>query len=66
MNKKHILATIGVLTVLFTGCQHDLEHNMVPDKLGFSYSTNLQQPSVLNNSMDVSVIKAEKAPAVPQ
>jgi len=60
MNKTHILATIGMLTVLLTGCQHNLEHNMVPDKLGFSYTGNLQQPSVLNNSMDVSVIKSGK------
>ncbi len=60
MNKKHILASLGALAVLLSGCQHNLEHNMVPDKLGFSYSENLQQPSVLNNSMDVSVIKSGK------
>ncbi len=60
MNKKHILAAIGALAILLTGCEHDLEHNMVPDKLGFSYSSNLQKPSVLSASMNVSVIKSGK------
>lgn len=60
MNRKHILAVLGALTVLLTGCEHNLDHNMVADKLGFSYSSNLQQPSVLNGAMDVSVIKSGK------
>jgi len=33
---------------------------MVPDKLGFSYTSQLQQPSVFNDGMEVAVIKSGK------
>lgn len=60
MNSKYILASIAFAALALSGCQHDLEHNMVPDKLGFSYSSNLQQPSVFKNSMDIAIIKSGK------
>lgn len=60
MNKRNIIISFALAAIAFTGCKHDLEHNMVPDKLGFSYSSSLQQPSVFNNEMDVAIIKSGK------
>lgn len=60
MNKRNIIISFALAAIAFTGCKHDLEHNMVPDKLGFSYSSSLQQPSVFNDEMDVAIIKSGK------
>ncbi len=60
MNKIHIITLVGAAALLLCGCTHDLDHNMVPDKLGFAYTNNLQQPSVLSETMKVSVIKSGK------
>jgi len=60
MNKRNIITCIALAAITLSSCKHDLEHNMVPDKLGFSYKSQLQQPSVFNNSMDVAVIKSGK------
>ena len=60
MTNKFILASITLAALTICGCQHNLEHNMVPDKLGFSYTSQLQQPSVFNDGMEVAVIKSGK------
>ena len=60
MRIKYILSTCVLAALIFSSCEHDLNHNMVDDKIGFSYSSNLQQPSVLNESMDIAVIKSGK------
>lgn len=60
MKHKFILASIAIAALSLTSCEHDLNHNMVPDKLGFSSTENLQQPSVFNAGMTISVIKSGK------
>ncbi|MGM9788370.1 MAG: DUF1735 domain-containing protein, partial [Candidatus Cryptobacteroides sp.] len=60
MKHKLLLASIAIAALSLTSCEHDLNHNMVPDKLGFSYTENLQQPSVFNAGMSISVIKSGK------
>lgn len=60
MTKKHILSLFLPLALALCGCEHNLEHNMVPDKLGFSSTEALQTPSVFNDGMTISVIKSGK------
>lgn len=60
MKHINILASIALAAFTLTSCQQDLNHNMVPDKLGFAYTENLQQPSVFKAGMSVSVIKSGK------
>lgn len=60
MKHKLLLASLAIAALSLSSCEHDLNHNMVPDKLGFSYTENLQQPSVFNAGMSISVIKSGK------
>lgn len=59
MKRTYIIASL-VLAVVSSACQHDLEHNMVPDKLGLSSTEVLQEPSVLTGRTTVSIIKSGK------
>lgn len=57
--KKYIIASF-VLAAVLSGCEHNLEHNMVPDKLGFSSTQALHEPSLLAEKATISIIKSGK------
>lgn len=58
MKKISVFCIASVL--LLSGCKHDIELNMVGDKIGFATTTNIIEPSIFRDGVDVAIIKSGK------
>lgn len=66
MKMKRIIPILAVSAVLFAGCTHDLDHNMVDDVIGFATTTGITQPSLLQDGINISVLKSGKGQATSE
>ena len=63
---KHIIPILAASAVLFAGCTHDLDHNMVDDVIGFATTTGITEPSLLQDGLNISVLKSGKGQATSE
>ena len=66
MNMKHIIPLLAVTVLMTAACTHDLDTNMVPDVIGFATTTNITEPSLLRDGIDISVLKSGKGQATSE
>ncbi len=66
MNMKHIIPLLAATVLMTAACTHDLDMNMVSDVIGFATTTNITEPSLLRDGINISVLKSGKGQATSE